>query len=232
MPWILRGRKRAHGFASTCRSAILGRAMPRAGALAQTCGHCLAGAAALGWREKLVGGKNKTNGQGPTWCNAHLAETNSCNHSSLIIWNQPTPCLKYIHVRWAKIFVGGITQHGGERGTACISDAAHAKVEAIERLEHSFHGLGDQGSQALVTNLVAPHGEARELWQLAQHRSQCYYAHVPDLVLAEHKLLYRGHCPFGEGGGEGVGGQVSDLRRLKSEKAERRQTAATETRCQ
>eukprot|EP00964_Phaeocystis_antarctica_P133448 scaffold97652_cov66-Phaeocystis_antarctica.AAC.4 len=119
------------------------------------------------------------------------------------------------------------TQRRGEYSTACICDVAFAEVEDLKRLEHACHGLGDQGGQARVTDLVAcEHVELLERWRLAQRRRQCQQTVVPDLVHVEVERPYHGQRPFGEGGGEGGGGLISDLCRGEVKEMERGQTAA------
>eukprot|EP00964_Phaeocystis_antarctica_P079669 scaffold49653_cov58-Phaeocystis_antarctica.AAC.2 len=85
---------------------------------------------------------------------------------------------------------------------------AVAEVEDLERLEHACHGLGDQSGQPPVADQIAAHAESQ----------------------LEH--LNRGYRPFGESGGEGGGGLVSDLCRGEGEDDERGQDTVVEGRRQ
>eukprot|EP00964_Phaeocystis_antarctica_P083207 scaffold52333_cov56-Phaeocystis_antarctica.AAC.6 len=92
---------------------------------------------------------------------------------------------KYLLVCWAKdegVILAQVNslksrqrptaQRRGEGGASCIRDMSRADVEDLEHLEHACHGLGDQGGQALVADLVVPHVESR-YGQLAQRMGQC-----------------------------------------------------------
>ena len=106
---------------------------------------------------------------------------------------------------------GPTAQQRGEGETACISDTVIVSdVEILERLEHACHGWSDQGSKALVTDVVRVHDEYLQRGHLAQHWGQGQKTRISDIVVREIELPQRRHRPFGEGVGEGDCGLISE----------------------